>query len=240
MYAVFFIDFFISNAMKILWRSSIVVRVLLWRQWGIKTMYLRGENPRVVWIKNAPVLLEKRSRLDFVVWTSCTMLNYGWREINIILFYSILFYSILLIYMLNNIVFWKQQQMRIKIMDVPPLQIILPLCNHARAVSHFAIMGVIPILQSWTLSYVTPPQWPHPLWEQAQTPTTQWSGHLSQGYWAALISSFNVEPLWPFSSFLFPIQYRSTGKMYFVFCRLYPSPPSHQGSIWILLSSLYS
>ncbi len=45
-----------------------IVRVLLWRLYGIKSVYcVRGENPRGIWVKNAPVFLENKS---LVFWNS--------------------------------------------------------------------------------------------------------------------------------------------------------------------------
>ncbi len=137
MYAVFFIDFLISNAMKILWRSRIFVLSYnyvyvfygAWRQWAIKSMFLRGENPRVVWIKNAPVLLENKSRL------ATSLCEHHLRPYITILHFG----------SSNKCVFKSWTLPSLQIMDIIlPLAIMgnISLCNHGRY-PHPAILDVI-------------------------------------------------------------------------------------------------
>ncbi len=143
----FYIDFLISYVMKILWRSSyirFVVRVLL------------------TVAKNLCIYVEKiheqfgsKMRQFF----QRINLDHRLRCVNII-------------YVRYNFVLWKQATNAYQNHGRCPLcksWILLFPGNHAWAISLFAIMGVIPILQSWTLSYVTPP----PLRTSTNTPTTQ-------------------------------------------------------------------
>ncbi len=101
---------------------------------------------------------------------------------------------------------------------------IISLCNHGRYVIH--------ILQSWTLSYVAPP----PLRISTNThDTVKWTGHVSQGYWASLISSFYVEAFSvPFSSLLYRIDQRSQSILFSVVFTPSPPQPPRQCLPWVL------